>query len=88
MLKQVLRLIAATGRVDTAELARRLDITPALMQSMLDLLARQGYLQRVITDTTAACTHCPLRKGCLSDGKARLWTLSEKGVQVLSKLNV
>ncbi len=85
VLLRLLRLIAEAGSADSAELAHRLGVTPALMQDMLDTLSRQGYLKRVVTDTSAACAQCPMRRDCLSAGKARLWTLSEKGARVLAR---
>ena len=85
MLVRLLRLIAEAGSADSAELAHSLGVSPALMQSMLDMLSRQGYLKSVVTDTSAACVQCPIRRSCLNGGKARLWTLSEKGVRVLDK---
>jgi hypothetical protein len=85
VLVKLLRLIASEGRADSAELAGRLGVAPALMQSMLDTLARQGYLKPVVITPAAACAHCPMRGGCLSGAKARLWTLSEKGKRALEK---
>lgn len=64
MLVKLLRLIAEAGSADSAELAHSLGVTPALMQDMLDTLRRQGYLKRVVTDTSAACVQCPLRRDC------------------------
>jgi predicted ArsR family transcriptional regulator len=85
VLLSLLRLVAETGSADSAELARRLGVTPALMQGMLDTLAREGYLKRVVADTSAACAQCPLHRECLSGGKARLWSLSEKGTRALAR---
>jgi hypothetical protein len=85
VLVKLLRQIAAEGSADSAALARRLGVSYALMQSMLDTLSRQGYLKRVATTPSTACAHCPMRRDCLSAGKARLWTLSEKGARVLAR---
>lgn len=83
MLKKLLHLIAEAGSADSINLARNLGVAPAMMQSMLATLTRQGYLKIVVTETSSACGRCPIRQGCFSGGKACLWTLSEKGVRVL-----
>jgi hypothetical protein len=85
MLGKVLRLIAAAGVADSAELARRMGVSYMLMQGMLETLAGEGYLKPVAARPSAACSHCPMRRGCLIDGKTRLWALSGKGKRVLAR---
>ena len=85
MLQKLLHLIADAGTADSLVLARRLGVAPALMQGMLETLSREGYLKRIAAAPPAVCAQCPLRRDCLSAGKVRLWTLSEKGERVLAR---
>ena len=85
MLETLLRIIAAQGTERSAELARRLGVSHALMENMLEELARQGYLKAVVGECSVPCERCPLHAACLFRRQARIWALSPKGESLLAK---
>lgn len=84
MLETLLGLIAAQGTISSADLARSLDVTDALLDDMLNALTRKGYLRVIAQGGAAACDRCPMRKACLYRRQARIWVLSPKGESLLN----
>jgi predicted transcriptional regulator len=80
MLKQLLKTLAEADRAQTPEtLAERLDVSPALIQPMLEQLAQQGYLSRA-AQCAAGCPSCALQPACQARAKQmHFWTLTDKG---------
>jgi hypothetical protein len=77
VLKRVLQTIAA-GRVsNTAELAAALDTSPAMVEAMVEQLARSGMLERV-GECGDACAGCPV-EGCGAGVKGSAWMLTAAG---------
>ncbi|MCK5359662.1 MAG: hypothetical protein KAJ95_03500 [Gammaproteobacteria bacterium] len=85
MLEILLRIVASKGTECSAELARRLGVSHALMENMLDELTRQGYLKAVVGECSVPCERCPMHAACLFDRQARIWALSRKGVRLLAR---
>jgi DNA-binding IscR family transcriptional regulator len=85
VLEILLRLVASKGTECSAELARRLGVSPALMENMLEELTRQGYLEIVVEGCSAPCEHCPLRAACRFQRQARIWALTPRGKSLLAK---
>jgi predicted ArsR family transcriptional regulator len=83
MLDDVLRIVAAQGAESTAGLARRLGVSNALMESMLEDLAERGYLEAVVENCSVPCERCPLRSACLFGRQGRIWALAPKGQRFL-----
>lgn len=81
MLEKVLRTIAARESSCSSELARRLAVSEALIESMLETLAQLGYLKPLVSQ--APCRRCPMRSACLYRKQGRIWALSERGERVL-----
>jgi DeoR/GlpR family transcriptional regulator of sugar metabolism len=75
MLRRLLELVASNGTARTAELASALGVSTALIESMLEELARRGYL-RLLPGSAQPCERCPLRSGCLYSKRARIWIVS------------
>lgn len=79
MLERLLALLITGGTWRIEELARTLDTTPALVQAMLEDLARRGYLKSLSDTCDAKCSSCVLAGHCKSNlstlGVA--WTTTE-----------
>ena len=80
MLDRLLGLLRAGGTRRVADLARELETTPALVEAMLEGLARMGYLRRVGGECAGGCTGCSLAGRCAAAESGQVWALTEKGV--------
>jgi predicted ArsR family transcriptional regulator len=80
----MLRLIAERDSAVSAELARELDLSPALVRSSLEQLERQGYLEVAVSGCADPCARCPTRQACLPGNQARTWSLTAKGRSALA----
>jgi predicted ArsR family transcriptional regulator len=79
MLEDLLRRVAEKGTTSGAELARELGVSPALMQSLLEELDRQGYAQVMMAGCGRPCA------ACLYCNAPRVWTLTAKGLGLLER---
>lgn len=59
-----------------SDLARKLETTPALIEAMLEDLARMGYLKQVGGECAGACAGCSLAGLCAAGEGGRVWALS------------
>ncbi|HPC81993.1 MAG TPA: FeoC-like transcriptional regulator [Thermoanaerobaculaceae bacterium] len=75
MLERLLAALAA-GVTSVSELARTLDTSPALVETMLEDLARRGLVQAV-EGCKGACSACGVA-GCLSAWRGRAWTATPR----------
>jgi hypothetical protein len=82
MLEKLLHLIADRGLASPLELAPMLAVNPALIQSMLEELTRQGYLKQMVPACLAPCDSCTI---CLFPDQPRIWALSAKGERFLTR---
>lgn len=78
MLLQLLDEIRNSGTVDAKSLAARLEITPQMIEALLEHLRRAGYL-RLYQSCASACLGCSHEPDCaVRLGNApRLWSLGE-----------
>lgn len=83
MLERLLRLAADKGTGSNRALARQLEVSPELVERMLEELAERGYLQAVVRGCSISCKHCPLRRACLDRNQPRVWMLTPKGERLL-----
>ena len=83
MLKEMLRLASGKGTERMSELARKLNISQALAEDMLENLASQGYLHAVVQGCSSPCEKCPVNTACLFDNHPRIWVLTKKGESVV-----
>jgi hypothetical protein len=86
MLNDLLRLLGDGGIHSTAELARRLGVGEALLNTMTSDLTRRGYLAALDTSCATACDGCGLSASCAAPGeptpnntRAPLLMLTAKG---------
>jgi DNA-binding HxlR family transcriptional regulator len=65
MLSRLLDLLREGGTRRVSDLAHDLDTTPELVETMLEDLARMGYVKRVAFQCSETCAACPMYdKGC------------------------
>lgn len=76
MLEKLLALLRQGDTYSYGELARKLDITEALLESMLETLGRMGYVRQVSMSGCAGhCQGCSQHNACAVGGQGKLWTL-------------
>jgi hypothetical protein len=90
MLNDLLRLLGDGGIHSTAELARRLGVSEALVSAMTSDLTRRGYLAALDTGCATACDGCGLSAACAAPGEpsahASLLALTPKGQRAVGAL--
>ncbi len=78
MLEKLLGEIRTGKTLQPAQLAARLQVSPAMVQMMLEDLERMGRLSRIDAECgSGACGGCPAVGMCLPQGgdKGRVWVL-------------
>jgi predicted ArsR family transcriptional regulator len=85
MLERVLASVAEGGLRSVGDLARQLDVSEALVETMLRDLAQRGYL-REVKSCRQECNHCPAG-GCISFVPDKIWTLTAAGDRLTQKLS-
>ena len=83
MLKNLLRIAAERGTVNSLELAQRLNVSRAMVDGMLEELTQRGYLNAMEQNCSITCEQCPLYRACLHGYPPRLWLLTPKGARLL-----
>ncbi len=75
MLEKLISEIRNSGTVQPATLAARLQVSPAMVQMMLEDLERMGKLSRIDTECGSTCGGCPVANLCApkENGKGRVW---------------
>ena len=86
MLKRLLSLIAANVGVSSLdELAREMDVPPAMAEQLISELVRGGYLHTAHGECEpAGCGACPARVSCHQPTGVGLWELTNKGRRLLT----
>ena len=86
MLMRLLQLVAEGGVHSHATLADQLRVSTALLEQMLQDLARMGYVAPVGgACDTSQCHHCPLGGSCTTDTQGNVWVLTAKGAQAATR---
>jgi len=75
MLEQLLALLRRGDTHSYGDLARKLDITETLLESMLETLERMGYLRQVSMGCGGHCQGCTAHTVCAAGGQGKLWAL-------------
>ncbi len=86
MLEQLLQLVAQGGVHSYQDLTKRLSVSQPLLETMLEDLARLGYLRAVHAGCDGHCAGCPIG-GCSIAGPSQLWTLTDKGAKTAARLS-
>lgn len=76
MLQQLLAEIAQGGTLNASALAARLDVSPTLIEMMLEDLERRGKLSRLALQCQAGgCADCPAATACTpqKQERGRVW---------------
>lgn len=86
MLWKVLHELATGRSTQSPEaLARTLGVTLALVQQVMEELARHGYLS-VAEQCAPGCDSCALQSACsATTSTARLWVVTPKGRRALRR---
>ena len=77
IISALLECLTESGFRTTADLARQLGVSEALVAAIIADLERRGYLRTVTASCAAySCSGCPLRESCLLGGVGRGWMLA------------
>lgn len=85
MLEQILRAVSVGGVHSLRELARQLDVSEELLESMIGQLVQMGYLKPLDTACPGHCHNCPEAPGCCVGGSGRAWVLTASGQKIASR---
>ena len=77
MLERLLTLLRRGGTRRVADLARELDTTPALVETMLEELGRLGYLKRVAGGCGVGCSTCSMAGLCAAGSSGQMWVFTD-----------
>ena len=81
MLDRLLRMVAQEGVNEYGDLACELNVSPDLLDQVLEDLSRMGYLRAWGGEGKESCQGCPLAALCKPGGQGRVWVLTEKGAR-------
>jgi hypothetical protein len=87
MLVELLQLLAEGGVHSYDEVAGRLSVSQALLEAVLEALARLGYVRLVENGCDRCCADCSIG-GCSIAGPGRLWTLADKGIRTVARFSL
>ena len=79
MLEKLLDLLKQGGSHRVVDLAKYLDTTLLLVDTMLEDLGRMGYIRPMEASCGASCDSCAMSGLCASGSSGRVWVLTEKG---------
>ncbi|MGC8786430.1 MAG: FeoC-like transcriptional regulator [Anaerolineae bacterium] len=85
MLEKLLQIIATGGTHHLKQLAQQLDVSEALLESMIEDLVRLGYLQPLHAKCCADCRACPSAGECALGFANRVWALTEAGKKLAQR---
>lgn len=86
MLEKLLQLVAEGGAHSYRDLTERLSISQAMLEALLEDLARLGYLRPVGEGCEGQCMSCPIG-GCSVVGPGHLWSLTAKGARAAARFS-
>jgi len=78
MLTQLLTLIQQGAARSKADLARQMNVSPALLEEMIQQLVKLGYLQDLAC-ASDHCDACAAKGGCFTGAGQHFWILTAKG---------
>jgi hypothetical protein len=78
VLRRLIEAVARGGAGDTRELAAELGASQAVVEAMMDELARRGLVARA-SECMPACSECPAGGICASRGSGGIWIVTRAG---------
>lgn len=85
MLEHLLKILVTQGVTTIDSLANQLSVSPALLEQMLQDLARGGYIETVEVACNGACSNCPQSGLCAITQGGRIWRVTEKGLRAANE---
>ena len=83
MLYRLLQIACSAGVHSLNQLARQLDVSEALLESMIDRLAQMGCLKTLDGACADSCCGCPMSSPCSIGSSGRVWVLTEAGYKIV-----
>jgi hypothetical protein len=78
VLRRLIEAVARGGAGDTRELAAELGASHAVVEAMMDELARRGFVERA-SECLPSCGDCPASGICASRGSGGIWIVTRAG---------
>ena len=85
MLEKLLLMLAEGRGLSTSMIAARLQVSQALVLSMVDDLERMGYLRKVQAACGEPCSGCSLHTACGLRGAPQAWLLTKAATSLLHR---
>ncbi len=87
MLKEILNIIAQTNLYSDAFISKKMNISPAMANHMLEELIRMGYLIEDLGSPTCetSCGSCAYARSC-NTTPVKTFTISSKGKKLLEDM--
>jgi hypothetical protein len=85
ILQDLLLLIGRGGAQSYEDLAGELGISQPMLETLLEDLARRGYLRSLQLDCEMQCKGCH-EGGCLFTGAGIQWSLTQSGARTSQRL--
>ncbi len=82
MLCRLLEILRSGGTHSLRQLAGQLAVSEVLLRSMVDDLARMGYLRQLTGACRGHCEGCPLASACTLEGSGQVWVLVQLAAKV------
>jgi hypothetical protein len=83
MLFELLEILRPGGAHTLRQIAQQLDVSEALVESMIDELVRLGHLKPAAQACAGSCDACPMAGCCAIGTEGRLWSLTAAGRTIL-----
>ena len=79
MLERLLDILQRGGTYTVHDLAHRLDVTPPLVEMMIEELMRMGYLSIAAMSCAKQCEGCSMGACLVAESSGRIWTWTGEG---------
>jgi hypothetical protein len=83
MLYRLLQIACSAGVHSLRQLAEQLDVSEALLESMIDQLVQMGCLKTLDGARADSCSGCPTGSACSTGSLGRVWVLTEAGYKIV-----
>lgn len=83
MLHKLLKIICSGELHSLKQLAQQMDVSEALLETIMDDLVRMRYLALLNAECASNCSGCPVDGTCSIAGSGRMWALTEAGKRIV-----